>query len=68
MALSGRARAAILWGAIGALSFLVLAQAYVLLSPAHVALTRLLIVGLVVFLLASIVSWIAEPRLLSRNQ
>lgn len=68
MALAGRTRAAVLWGAIGALSFLVLAQAYVLLSRATVALTRLLLVGLVVFLLATLVSYIAEPLLLSREQ
>ncbi len=65
MAPSGRTRAAVLWGATGALSFLVLAQAYVLLSPAHVALPRLLLAGLVVFLLATLVSYVAEPHLTS---
>lgn len=68
MALTGRTRAAILWGATGALSFLVLAQAYVLLSPANVTLTRVLIVGLAVFLIATLASYVAEPHLTSLGE
>lgn len=68
MGLTGRTKAAVLWGATGALSFLVLAGAYLLLSPAHVALTNLLVVGLVVFLLATVLSYLAEPHLTSLQE
>ena len=68
MALTGRTRAAVLWGATGALSFLVLAEAYVFLSAAQVALTNLLLAGLVVFLLATLLSYLAEPHLTSLQE
>lgn len=60
---SGRAKASVLWGATGALSFLILAEGYVLLASEDVSLANLLLAGLAVFCLATIVSYVAEPRL-----
>lgn len=68
MALSGRLKASILWGAIGALAFLVLAEAYLVLSTAEIALSAVVVAGFVVFLLASLASYVAEPYVTTIGQ
>jgi hypothetical protein len=59
---TGRATASVLWGAIGALSFLILAEAYLYLGDASISLTDLLLAGGAVLVLASLTAYLAEPR------
>jgi len=58
-----RTKATLLWGVVGALAFLVLAQGYLLLSSQRVPYAGLLGVALVVFVAASVVGWYAADAL-----
>jgi|GEM_PF-5761639 len=68
MGLSGRTKASVLWGAIGALAFLVLAEGYLVFSAADIALSSVLVAGFVVFILASLASYVAEPYVTTIGQ
>jgi hypothetical protein len=58
-----RTKATLLWGVVGALAFLVLAQSYLLLSRQRVPSAGPLGVALVVFVTASVVGWYAADAL-----
>ncbi|MFC6731429.1 MULTISPECIES: hypothetical protein [unclassified Haladaptatus] len=58
-----RTKASLLWGVIGALSFLVLLQAYELVAGQPVDLLVKFAVALVVGVGATVVTYLAEPTL-----
>ncbi len=58
-----RVKASLLWGAVGALSFLVLVQGYELLDGLGVSFLAKLAVAVGVFGGATAVSYVAEGRL-----
>ena len=58
-----RARAAVLWGAIGAMAFLVAHQAYLLADGAFLGIGPVLGVALVVFAVTSAGAYYLEERL-----
>ena len=60
---SPRTKASALWGLVGALSFLVLAQGYQLLEGPSVGLLPLLGVGVVVAVAASATAYVAAGLL-----
>jgi hypothetical protein len=57
------AKSAVLWGLVGALAFLVLHQGYVLLGNTGVGLLPAIGVAVVVGVVATVVSYVAEPRI-----
>ena len=61
--MTSRARAAALWGAIGAMAFLVAHQAYLLADGAFLGIGPILGVALVVFGAASASAYYLEGRL-----
>jgi hypothetical protein len=58
-----RTKASLLWGAVGALVFLVLAQGYELLATPGIALPVKLAVAVVVFVCATGASYVVEEWL-----
>ena len=60
--MTSRARAAVLWGAIGAMAFLVAHQAYLLADGAFLGIGPVLGVALVVFGAASASAYYLEGR------
>ena len=60
---AARTKSAVLWGVVGALAFLVLAQGYLLVSGERVAYTGLFGVAAVVFVAAAGASHVAVGRL-----
>ena len=58
-----RTKSTVLWGVVGALAFLVLAQGYLLIAGQRVAYTPLLGVAAVVFAAAAATSPVAAGRL-----
>jgi hypothetical protein len=62
-----RVKASVLWGAIGALSFLVLVQGYELLSDVRLSFTLKFAVAGVVAVLATGSTYLAEPMLAGGN-
>ena len=58
-----RLKASLLWGLVGALSFLVLAQGYELVGELGLSFFVKLVVALGVFCGASAASYVAERRL-----
>ena len=58
-----RVRSALLWGAVGGVAFLALAQGYRLVATLGFGTLSLLGIGLVVGVVAALVSYAAEPRL-----
>jgi hypothetical protein len=63
-----RRRSAVAWGAVGALTFLVCHQGYVLLGGEGVGLPLALVVAAAVFAVATPLSYLAEGALTSRNE
>jgi len=63
-----RRRSALTWGAVGALSYLVAHQGYVLLGNEGVGLPVALGVAVVVFAVATPLSYFAEGALARRNE
>jgi hypothetical protein len=63
-----RARSALLWGLVGGLSFLVLAQGYRLVAPLGLDTLALLGLGCVVAVVTAGLSYVAEPRLAARGR
>ena len=61
--MDSRTRASVLWGLVGALAFLVLAQGYRLFGDLRMGLPTLLGVAVVVFVLATLVSHLVGRRL-----
>lgn len=58
-----RTKSTVLWGVVGALAFLVLAQGYLLVSGERVAYTGLFGVAAVVFAAAAATAHVAAGRL-----
>ncbi len=58
-----RTKSSLLWGVVGALSFLVLAQGYELLSGAGVSIVAKAGVALVVAVAATVLTYTAHGRL-----
>jgi hypothetical protein len=64
-----RLRSSSLWGLVGLLSFLVLAQGYrLLVGPLGVGLPSLFVVGLVIGVVAAGTSYLLEPRLAPKGR
>ncbi len=61
--MDSRTRASLLWGAVGALSFLVLAQGYRLVGDLDMGLPVLLIVAVGVFVVTTGLSQVVGRRL-----
>jgi hypothetical protein len=61
--MDARTKSTLLWGVVGALAFLVLAQGYLLLAGDRVAYAGLLGVAAVVFVAAAVTSHVAADRL-----
>ncbi|MDL5362739.1 hypothetical protein [Halalkalicoccus sp. NIPERK01] len=62
-----RVKASLLWGAIGALSFLVLIQGYELLSAERLSFALKFAAGGVVALVAAGSTYLAEPLVFGEN-
>jgi hypothetical protein len=62
-----RTREAVLWGLVGGLSFLVLAQGYRLVASLGVDTLGLLGLGSVVAVTTTLLSYVAAPRLARRG-
>ncbi|KYH25264.1 hypothetical protein HAPAU_26500 [Halalkalicoccus paucihalophilus] len=62
-----RLKASLLWGAIGALSFLVLVQGYELLTDGRLAFALKFAVAGVVALVAAGSTYLADPLVFGRN-
>jgi hypothetical protein len=60
--MDARTKDTLAWGAVGALSFLVLAQGYVLATGDRLGFTRILSVAVLVFLLAAVLARVFERR------
>jgi hypothetical protein len=60
--MDARTKATLLWGVIGALGFLVLAQGYLLVSSQRVPYAALLGVAVVVFVAAAVTAHVAADR------
>ena len=63
-----RVKSSLLWGAIGALSFLVLLQGYVLATSEFVGIGRMVGVTAVVFVVTTASAHLLRPRLAGRNE
>ncbi len=61
-------KSSLLWGAIGALSFLVLIQAYHLLTGAFVGVGVMAGVSGLVFAASAVSAHLLRPRLAARNE
>ena len=61
--MDARTKGSLLWGLVGALAFLVLAQGYLLVAERGIGFVPTLGVTLAVFAGASAVSWYATGRL-----
>ncbi len=63
-----RAKSSALWGLVGALAFLVLAQGYRLVTDRGVAFAALVGVALAVAVAATAVAYVAEGRLARKER
>jgi hypothetical protein len=64
-----RLRSSSLWGLVGLLSFLVLAQGYrLLVGPLGTGLPSLVVVGLAVGVVTTATSYLLEPRLAPKGR
>ena len=61
-------KASLLWGLVGALSFLVLVQGYHLLTGTFVGVAVMVGVAAVVFLASSLATHLLRPAVLRRNE
>ena len=61
--LDPRAKSALLWGAVGSLSFLVCAQGYTLLAEPILPITQALTLAVPVGVAAGACAYLLEPRL-----
>lgn len=60
--MSARTKASLLWGVIAALAFLVLAQGYNLIGSEQISIGVMVGVAVLVGLVASVLSWVAETK------
>ncbi|GAA0458667.1 hypothetical protein MUK72_02880 [Halococcus dombrowskii] len=58
-----RTKTSLLWGAVGALAFLVLAQGYELIAAPGISLLVKLAIAAIVWIVASVASYLFEDRL-----
>jgi hypothetical protein len=66
--MSPRARSALLWGLVGGVGFLALAQGYRLVASLGVGTLALAGVAVVVAAVTALTSYVAEPRLAARGR
>ncbi|AEH36605.1 hypothetical protein [Halopiger xanaduensis] len=66
LGLGPRTTSALLWGAVGALAFLVLVQGYALVAAPLVTIVQAFAIAAVVGIVATVGTYVLEPRIATR--